>query len=53
MIMSAGAAGPVGVDAAERGSLVQALHYIWHINQAIVDLAVDLGARREDNANSP
>ncbi len=49
----AGAAGPVSVDAAERGSLVRALHYIWHINQAIVDLAVDLGASREDNANSP
>ena len=43
----------VGVGAAERGSLVQALRYIWRIKQTIVDLAVDLGARREDNVNSP
>jgi len=46
-----GAAAAVGVQPPVRDGLVRSLHFIWHINQAIVDLAVDLGARRPETTH--
>jgi len=46
-----GAAAAVGAQPPVRDGLVRSLHFIWHINQAIVDLAVDLGARRPETTH--